>query len=109
MAATSASHTERPPPGDWIALVDEAIDVVALTTWATTPSAGAVATFLGVVRDHADGRDGVSAMTYEAYEEPARDRMARIAVEARRRWPVLERVALVHRLGELALGEASVA
>ena len=48
-------------------------------------------------------------MTYEAYEEPARRVMAEIVAEARRRWPDVERVALLHRVGELALSEPSVA
>jgi molybdopterin synthase catalytic subunit len=76
--------------------------------WATTPSAGAVVVFLGVVRDHAEGRDGVTGMTYEAYDEPAERAMREIAAEARRRWPDLERIALLHRVGALELSETSV-
>ena len=74
-----------------------------------TPSAGAVVSFLGVVRDHADGRDGVTGLTYEAYAEAAVQRLDAVAAEARRRWPVLERVALLHRVGELALSDTAVA
>ena len=48
-------------------------------------------------------------MTYEAYEEPALRAMDEIAAEARRRWPDIERVALLHRVGDLALSEPSVA
>ena len=90
-------------------LTDAALPVDALHAWAATPRAGAVVCFLGVVRDHAEGREGVRAMTYEAYEEPARRVMAEIVAEARRRWPDLERVALLHRVGELTLSEPSVA
>jgi molybdopterin synthase catalytic subunit len=61
------------------------------------------------VRDHADGRDGVYAMTYEAYEDPAVRVMQEIAAETRRRWPDVERVALLHRVGRLELSEPSVA
>lgn len=101
-----------PPPNDardWVALTDGALPVDSLTSWVTTTRAGAVVTFLGVVRDHAEGRDGVDAMTYEAYEEPARRVMGEIALEARRRWPDLERIALLHRVGHLAVSEPSVA
>jgi molybdopterin synthase catalytic subunit len=101
-----------PPPNDardWVALTDDALPLDSLTSWATTTRAGAVVTFLGVVRDHADGRDGVRAMTYEAYEEPARRVMSEIAAEARRRWPEVERIALLHRVGELTVSEPSVA
>lgn len=77
-------------------------------SWATIPSAGAVVCFAGVVRDHADGRAGVRAMTYEAYEEPAVRAMQAIAAEIRRRWLDVGRVALWHRVGELGLCESSV-
>jgi molybdopterin synthase catalytic subunit len=76
--------------------------------WATVPAAGAVVAFSGVVRDHADGRNDVVAMTYEAYEEPAERAMEEIVAELRRRWPDVARVALLHRVGELALSETSV-
>jgi molybdopterin synthase catalytic subunit len=92
-----------------VALTDDALPVESLTAWVTTERAGAVVTFLGVVRDHAEGRDGVRAMTYEAYEEPARRVMDEITAEARRRWPDVERIALLHRVGRLALSEPSVA
>ena len=93
---------------DWVALTDGALPVDGLSSWAATPRAGAVVCFVGVVRDHAEGREGVRAMTYEAYEEPARRVMAEIVAEARRRWPGLERIALLHRVGELDLSEPSV-
>jgi molybdopterin synthase catalytic subunit len=99
------------PPADaddWVALTSETLPFDAALAWATTPGAGAVVTFSGVVRDHAEGRDGVTGMTYEAYEEPAVRAMTDIAVEVRRRWPEVERVALLHRTGELALSESSV-
>jgi molybdopterin synthase catalytic subunit len=102
------------PPSDpdvreWIALTAEPLPSDAALAWATTPGAGAVVSFLGVVRDHAEGRDGVQAMTYEAYEEPARRAMAEVVAAARARWSEVDRVALLHRVGELQLSEASVA
>ncbi|MEX1008478.1 MAG: molybdenum cofactor biosynthesis protein MoaE [Acidimicrobiia bacterium] len=98
-----------PAAGDWIAVTAEPLPVEAATAWATTESAGAVVVFLGVVRDHSEGRDGVRGITYEAYQEEAVPRLAAVAAEARRRWPVIERLALLHRTGDLALSEASVA
>jgi molybdopterin synthase catalytic subunit len=93
---------------DWIALTREALPVDEALQWATTPSTGAVVTFCGVVRDHADDRAGVVGLSYEAYEEVAVLRMEEIAAETRRRWPAVERLALVHRVGDLRLGEVSV-
>jgi len=98
-----------PAVGDWTAVTAEPLPVEVATDWATTPSSGAVVVFLGVVRDHADGRTGVRGLTYEAYEEAAGAKLAEVAVEARRQWPVVERLALLHRVGELGLSEASVA
>ncbi len=110
---TIAPVNERAAPGegarDWIALGADPLPVVEATEWATTPRSGAVVTFVGVVRDHAEGREGVTGLTYEAYDEVAVDRMVEIAAEARRRWPEVERLALLHRTGHLALSEASVA
>jgi molybdopterin synthase catalytic subunit len=94
---------------DWIALGAEPLAIAEATTWATTPGSGAVVTFLGVVRDHAEGRTGVTGLTYESYDEVAEARMAEIATEVRRRWPTVERLALLHRTGSLELSEASVA
>ncbi len=68
---------------------------------------GAVLLFLGVVRDHADGRP-VSGMRYESYEEMATPVLREIAEEAAGRIGS-DRVAVVHRVGELDIGEVSVA
>lgn len=65
--------------------------------------------FTGTVRDFADGRPGVTALEYEAYEEAVEPRLTAIAGEARRRWPDLGRIVLLHRAGRLAVGESSVA
>jgi len=64
--------------------------------------------FTGTVRDHAEGRPGVTALEYEAYEEEVCPRLSAIVAEARRQWSTLGRVALLHRVGALAVGETSV-
>jgi molybdopterin synthase catalytic subunit len=68
---------------------------------------GAVAVFLGTVRDHNRGRR-VHALDYHAYDEMARSEMARVEEQALERFPV-SRVAIVHRTGRLRIGEISVA
>jgi molybdopterin synthase catalytic subunit len=97
-----------PASGDWIGVTVDPLPVEAATSWATTPGSGAVVVFLGVVRDNADGRSGVERLTYEAYDEVATTKLAAVALDARRRWPVIERVALIHRTGDVDLSEASV-
>jgi molybdopterin synthase catalytic subunit len=98
----------KPDARDWVALTDEPLPATEAAEWATVPSAGAVVTFAGVVRDHAEGRPGVEAMTYEAYDGPAQRAMSDIVAQLRQRWPEVARVALLHRTGDLQLSEASV-
>jgi molybdopterin synthase catalytic subunit len=86
-------------------LVREAIDVASLH--AVTPADGALCVFLGVVRNENAGRP-VLHLEYEAFEEMALSILDEIEGEARRRWPVTG-VRIVHRLGRLEIGEASVA
>lgn len=100
---------QPPTSGDWIDVAGVPLPVEAATAWATTPGSGAVVVFLGVVRDHAEGRDGVTGLTYEAYEEEAVAKLAAVASEAHRQWPVIDRVALLHRTGDLELSDVSVA
>src|SRR5688572_10670842 len=93
---------------DWIAITTERLPTEEAMDWATLPTCGAVVTFAGVVRDHSEGRPDVTSLTYEAYEDQAMVKMGEVAAEARRRWPMIERLALLHRVGELQLTEASV-
>ncbi|MGH7868619.1 MAG: molybdenum cofactor biosynthesis protein MoaE, partial [Candidatus Dormibacteraceae bacterium] len=69
-------------------------------------AAGALCTFTGVVREYGDLRD-VTHLEYEAYSEMATLRMAAISDQIEARWPG-SRVAMIHRVGRLAVGEAAV-
>jgi molybdopterin synthase catalytic subunit len=107
--AVGKAAAVAPPDGrDWVGLTSLPLPVDAANAWVTTPGSGGVVCFVGVVREHSEGRPGVRGLTYEAYEEEATRRLAEIAAELRRRWPDVERVALLHRLGDLALSEPSV-
>lgn len=70
-------------------------------------TSGAVASFLGIVREFSRGRQ-VQHLEYEAYPAMAEAELRRIGEEIRREWSVDE-IALVHRIGRLQVGEASVA
>src|SRR6185369_8384362 len=72
-----------------------------------TGSDGAVATFLGLVRNHNAGRV-VQYLEYEGYDALALRVFERIATETAQRWPGV-RLALHHRLGRIEIGGASVA
>ncbi|MDQ1425844.1 MAG: hypothetical protein QOD72_3342 [Acidimicrobiaceae bacterium] len=93
---------------NWFGVTAEELPISAAYEWAVLPSCGAVVLFSGTVRDHAEGRDGVTHLDYEAYEEQVVPRFAAIAEEMRRRWPATGRIVLLHRVGHLVLGESSV-
>jgi molybdopterin synthase catalytic subunit len=90
-----------------IELFDQPIDVAAVLDRVQSPAAGAVVLFLGTTREVTAGRR-TQSLEFECYPEMARKKLAELEVEARRRWPVTA-CAIVHRLGHLELGEASVA
>jgi molybdopterin synthase catalytic subunit len=87
-------------------IVSQPIDVSAVTAAVADPGAGAIVTFIGTTRDHNDGRR-VTRLEYEAYPEMALAEMRKIGEVVRQRWPI-ERVAIVHRIGVVPIGEASV-
>ena len=97
-----------PASADWLGLSERELPVTGALGWASVPGCGAIVTFCGLVRDHSEGRPGVVALEYEAYPEQVGPRLAAIAEEARRRWPDIGRVALLHRTGSLGVGEVSV-
>jgi len=88
-------------------ITDQPISLESLVNTVTRPSSGAIATFLGVVREQTRGRQ-VRYLEYEVYREMAIPKMREIAEEIRRKWEVDE-IAMVHRIGHLQIGEASVA
>ena len=97
-----APRTSRPRIG----LTDGPIDVAAVQRSVAGAGRGAVLLFLGTVRDHHRGR-AVDRLTYSAYRPMAADTLERIAAELEAQAEHL-RIAIVHRLGEVPVGEASV-
>ncbi len=83
---------------------DLGVEVAALR--AHDPGVGAVASFVGTVRDRNDG-SGVSAMELEHYPGMTEKALAQIVDEAIARWRVLD-VTVVHRVGELKPGDQIV-
>ncbi len=72
-----------------------------------SPESGAIVLFLGTVRNNTDGRS-VNHLEYEAYAPMAERKMAQIGKEISEKWGI-RRVAIVHRVGKLEIGEVSVA
>jgi molybdopterin synthase catalytic subunit len=86
-------------------LTRQPIELGPLAATVAGADRGGIASFLGVVRDHHEGRR-VLHLEYSAYEPMAEAESARIVAEAESRWPV--RVALRHRLGDLRVGDVAV-
>lgn len=98
-----------PPEGDtWVGLFGDPLPLEEAVRWANRPHCGAVVMFSGNARDHSPDRAGVYELTYEAYEAEAERRLAAVAREARGSWSDLGRLALLHRVGTLAVGDAAV-
>lgn len=89
-----------------IALINQPIDAENLLSSVATHAAGAVVLFLGTTREFTKGKQ-TAWLAYECYPEMAEKKLAELETEARSRWP-LSGCAIVHRLGRLELGEASI-
>lgn len=90
-----------------IALTDKSIDTANVLASVATNDAGAVVLFLGTTREFTHGRRTAS-LDYECYPEMAEKKLAELEAEAQRRWN-LTGCFIIHRLGHLGLGEASIA
>jgi molybdopterin synthase catalytic subunit len=89
------------------AITTAPLDVGALIRAVDASGTGAVASFVGLVRDSNLGRR-VLHLEYEAYEPLARRGLDLIVAEAREHWPAA-RLLIHHRIGRMEIGEASVA
>ena len=95
------------PAGDLVDLVAVPLSEQALLAAVEDPGAGAVVLFSGVVRDQTGGRR-VKFLEYEAHAPMAVAKMREIAAAARERYSGIRRLAIVHRVGRLEIGESSV-
>jgi molybdopterin synthase catalytic subunit len=90
-----------------LAISEHTIDIEMLLENVKDDTAGATVLFLGTVRNHNEDY-AVSAIYYEAYIKMAQETMAKIEAETIKRWN-LKKFAAVHRIGNLKIGEVSVA
>jgi molybdopterin synthase catalytic subunit len=89
-----------------VRVTDGAIGADEAVAFVGDPAAGGICAFIGTVRDHSEaGR--VTGLTYEAWDEVAVRRLEELGLELFATWP-LRKVALLHRTGDLAVGEVSV-
>lgn len=91
----------------WVEVTADPLDVSAAAQFVASDASGASVVFLGTVRDHAPGKTGVTHLEYEAYEGVVEPKIEEVVGEAVSKWP-LHKVAALHRVGELKVGEISV-
>jgi molybdopterin synthase catalytic subunit len=95
-------------PDDLIDLTGNPLRAEAAIAFVTHPDAGGIAVFLGTTRAESNPAGvALAALDYEAYAEMALAAMRSLAARARQRWPIAK-LALLHRIGRVAVGEPSV-
>jgi molybdopterin synthase catalytic subunit len=89
-----------------IKIIHTPIDIDEVLQSVKSRDAGAIDIFIGTTRNHSNGKE-VLSLEYEAYEPMAIKLMDAIVEEARRRWTI-SCISIVHRVGKVGIGEASV-
>jgi molybdopterin synthase catalytic subunit len=101
------SGGSEPASHDVFAVVDRALSPDEIAAQVDDPGAGGIVIFSGVVRNQTDGRP-VKFLEYEAHAPMAETKLREIGAAIRGRWPGVKRVAMLHRIGRLEIGESSV-
>lgn len=91
-----------------VRITTDPIDLNALQRAVTTPRDGAVVLFTGTVRG-VTGAERTEKLEYEAYTEMAMAKLRQVADEMRAKFALIHGIALVQRVGEMAVGEPTVA
>jgi molybdopterin synthase catalytic subunit len=92
------------------AITSDELDLNALVAAITLPTSGAVCIFTGVVRGLTvrDNPHQTEYLEYEAYKPMAEAKMGQVAEEIRARWPMVEGIAIIQRIGRLNPGAPTV-
>jgi molybdopterin synthase catalytic subunit len=106
--AIHSKSMERAGVRSRVAIVSEALDPAALLAEVGDPSAGAEVLFLGTARNHSEGKTGVTHLEYEAYPGVVVDKFEELVADAADKWELVA-VVVVHRIGEVSVGQPSVA
>ncbi|WP_298208522.1 molybdenum cofactor biosynthesis protein MoaE [Ferrimicrobium sp.] len=92
----------------WLELTEDPLDVASAYDFLNRTDAGGVVLFSGTVRTYSSEMDQVSAIHYEAYLDLVADRLGEIAATIEETFEEIRALVLVHRLGEVPAGAASV-
>ncbi len=104
------SGGSKSPSLDFFQLTEDPLDLNALLQRLVTPTTGAACVFTGVVREVTEREGGreTSHLEYESFPEMAESKLQQLADEIRARWPAVEGVAIVQRIGRLEPGTPAV-
>jgi len=105
-ADPTTTNTPTPDPSDFVLITDTPLEQYDAQHLVASPAAGATSIFLGTTRDNFSGRR-VLHLSYECYTAMATQQLNQLATEMHTLWQ-LQRVAILHRTGSVAIGEASV-
>ncbi len=108
MTDVQQQSSTGPASDTWLAITESEPLIEEAYRWAVQPDCGAAVLFSGTARDHSNGRPDVTKLAYEAYEEHLLDRFKGLVDEIRDRWPDVRRVGIMHRVGEVPIGESTV-
>jgi molybdopterin converting factor subunit 1 len=95
---------------DQFSITEDELDLNQLLAEMVRPSTGAACVFTGVVRGRTDRGGGHETieLNYEAYQPMAEEKMRQVAAEIHERWPSVEQVAIIQRVGRLLPGTPTV-
>lgn len=104
----TVSRSEQQTETTWVRLGHASLDTKRADAFLRSPRAGGICLFAGTTRRQGVAESPTTHLAFEAYEPMALKEMRRLVEKAQARWPSLERLVLLHRLGGVPLEEASV-
>lgn len=90
----------------WVEIVTDPIQQPDIESWLIDPRSGAICTFSGTTREWTKGMQ-TQKLFFECYPEMAFSEMQKLISKTRSKW-VTSKIALLHRIGDVAIGESSV-
>jgi molybdopterin converting factor subunit 1 len=104
------SGGEGEPGSTLFRITEEPLDLNKVLDEILLPTSGAACVFTGVVRARSEREEQreTTSLEYEAYQLMAEEKLGQVADEIRQRWPTVEGIAIVQRIGRLKVGTHTV-
>lgn len=108
---SGGSNFEHDRLPTYLGIQEDLLDLNEMVEQITTPRTGAACVFTGMVRavtERGSGHD-TEFLEYQAYQEMAEQQLEKVAAEIRQRWPAVEGIVIIQRIGHLQAGTPTVA